>query len=239
MMERFGAAARAGFDAVEFHFPYRWAAADLAERLAEHGLQQVLINAPPGDWDAGERGIAGLPGRQDEFAESIGLAIEYAKTLACPRIHVMAGLAGNADTLAENLSFAATECGRHGLKVLIEALNPTDVPGYMIADTNAALAVREGVGHDNLYLQYDLYHGAMNGEDMATVIRDNLGCIGHIQVAGVSGRHEPDERGGLDYPALFQAIDDLGYTGWIGCEYTPRTTTLEGLGWISGRLPRL
>jgi hydroxypyruvate isomerase len=237
MMERFAVAARAGFRAVEFHFPYQWAAAELSGRLTEHGLEQVLINAPAGDWDAGERGLAGLPGRQGEFADSIGLAIDYARALACPRIHVMAGLAGDdagraRDTLAENLSFAAGECARHGIAVLIEALNPTDVPGYLIADTAEALSVLECAGHGNLYLQYDLYHAAMNGEDMASVVRDNLDVIGHMQVAGVPGRHEPDEQAAIDYAALFRAIDDMGYAGWIGCEYSPRTTTLEGLGWM-------
>ncbi|NQV85319.1 MAG: TIM barrel protein [Rhodospirillales bacterium] len=237
MMDRFQAAAEAGFKAVEFHFPYQWPATDLAEQLAEHGLQQVLINAPPGDWDAGERGIAAVPGRGAEFRDSIALSIEYAKALACPRVHVMAGLQGGdhtgraMETLAENLSFAAEECGRFGISVLIEALNPADVPGYLIGNTFDALAVLEYVGHDNLYLQYDLYHGAMNAEDMPTTIAENLNAISHMQVASMPGRHEPDGQGSLDYPALFTAIDEIGYTGWIGCEYNPRGATLEGLDW--------
>lgn len=241
MMDRFKVAAEAGFRAVEFHFPYQWAAVDLADRLAQHRLEQVLINAPAGDWDAGDRGIGALPGREGEFRDSIGLAIEYARALNCPRIHVMAGLladeAGGAkalDRLAQNLSFAAGECARHGISVLIEALNPTDVPGYLIANSADALAVVDAVRHDHLLLQYDLYHGAMNGEDMVATIRDNLNAIGHMQVAGVPGRHEPDEQASVDYSALFQAIDDFGYGGWIGCEYSPRDGTMEGLGWAKG-----
>lgn len=242
MPDRFQAAREAGFRAVEFHFPYQWPGSDLAGCLDEHGLEQVLINAPPGDWEAGERGIAALPGREGEFRESLGLAIEYAETLNCPQIHVMAGLVDEAgrskalDTFRENLSFAATECERHGVAVLIEALNPVDVPGYLISDTEAARAVVDTVDHDNLFLQYDLYHGAMNGEDMASVIEANLDVIGHMQVAGVPGRHEPDDRCPLDYPALFRAIDGLGYEGWIGCEYSPRSGgsgTLESLGWAT------
>jgi hydroxypyruvate isomerase len=238
MMDRFQPAAEAGFQAVEFHFPYQWAATDLADKLAQHGLQQVLINAPAGDWDAGDRGIGALAGREGELQESIGLAIEYARALNCPRIHVMAGLvadqAGRAkalETFTETLSYAAGECQKHDLTVLVEALNPTDVPGYLIANTQDALAVLEAVGHDHVLLQYDLYHGAMNGEDMVAAIGDNLRAIGHMQVAGIQGRHEPEGPGEVDYPALFKSIDGLGYKGWIGCEYNPRAGTVEGLGW--------
>ncbi|MBT7942946.1 MAG: TIM barrel protein, partial [Alphaproteobacteria bacterium] len=192
MMDRFRAAAEAGFGAVEFQFPYQWPATDLADQLAEHGLQQVLINAPAGDWGAGERGLAALKGRESEFRDSIGLAVEYAKPMACPRIHVMAGLQRDytgrtMDTLVENLTFAADECGRHGISVLIEALNLGDVPGYLISNTTEALAVLDHVGHDNLYLQYDLYHAAMNGEDMVATVGENMHVISHMQVAGTPG----------------------------------------------------
>ncbi len=240
MMDRIDAAAAAGFKGVEFNFPYQWAAAELAERLAEQGLEQVQINAPPGDWDGGDRGLAGLPGRVGEFRESMEKAIGYARTLNCPLVHVMAGVvAGGIDTepametLAGNLNYAAAICQKDGIGVLIEALNPKDVPGYLIGDTAKALSVIEAAGHGNLFLQYDLYHGAINGEDLLASIRDNLGLIRHLQVAGVPGRCEPDAEGGgdIDYPALFDAIDGLGYRGWIGCEYRPRRGTLEGLGW--------
>jgi len=238
MMDRFEAAAEAGFRAVEFHFPYQWPAEDLAAKLTEHGLEQVLINAPPGDWDLGERGIGALAGREGEFQHSIGLAIEYARALGCPRIHVMAGLLADGtgrvkalDTFTENMSYAAEQCAPHGITVLVEALNPTDVPGYLIGKTQDSLGVLEAVGHDTLQIQYDLYHGVMNAEDMPAAIEANLDVIGHMQVAGVPGRHEPDEAASVDYPALFSTIDELGYTGWIGCEYNPRTATLDGLGW--------
>lgn len=243
LMDRFGAAASAGFRAVEFHFPYAWPADELAARLAEHGLRQVQINAPPGDWDAGERGLAGLAGRDEEFRDSIGLAIEHAKALGRPAIHVMAGVVPGEigreqamETLAQNLYFAATACGEEGIRVLIEPLNPLDVPGYLIGHTAQARAVMDVVGHENLSLQFDLYHAAMNGEDLAQAIGDNLSVIGHMQVAGVPGRHEPDTEipgGDVDYPALFAAIDELGYDGWIGCEYRPRAGTVEGLGWAA------
>jgi len=238
MMDRFEAAARAGFKGVEFHFPYQWPAAQLAERLHDHGLKQVQINAPPGDWDGGDRGLAAMPGRVGEFRDSIGQAIEYADALDCGLIHVMAGVPGEPtdrekarEILTENLILAAELCDEKGIKVLIEALNPQDVPGYMIANTMEARTVIDDAGHGNLFLQYDLYHAAMNGEDLLAGVADNLDVIGHIQVAGVPGRHEPDGKCDIDCRALFDAIDGLGYDGWIGCEYKPRAGTVEGLGW--------
>ncbi len=253
LMDRFEAAAKAGFKAVEIQFPYQWPSADLAERLDAFGLRQVLINAPAGDWEAGERGLAALPGREEEFRDSIGQAIDYGRALGCPAVHVMAGvLADDRDrqrameTYAENLAFAAARCSEEGIKVLIEALNPLDAPGYLIANTAEARSVIDAIspggpgGPGNLYMQYDLYHGAMNGEDLIETISANLGVIGHMQVAGVPGRHEPDSHepghsggGDIDYEALFEAIDGLGYTGWIGCEYRPRAGTAEGLGWAA------
>lgn len=237
MLERFGAAAEAGFRGVEMQFPYQWPQRDLAARLAEHGLAQVLINAPPGDRDKGERGIAALPGREREFRDSIALALDYAGALGCRNLHVMAGIPDKTTpqeralaTFAGNLLFAAETCRRSGVRMLIEALNPADAPGYLIGTAAAARAVIERVGHDNLYLQYDLYHGAMTGDDLMATMSDNLDVIGHMQVAGVPGRHEP-VGGAVDWPALFAAIDDCGYEGWIGCEYRPKAGTREGLGW--------
>ena len=249
LMDRFAAAAEAGFKGVEFHFPYQWPAPELAEKLAQHGLAQVQINAPCGDWDAGDRGIAAVAGREGEFRDGIGTAIDYAKALGCPLVHVMAGVMGDEEgerdgareTFIGNLIFAAGAMEKEGIGVLVEPLNPEDVPGYLIGNTPEACSVINAAGHGNLFLQYDLYHGAMNGEDMLAAIRDNLGVIRHMQVAGVAGRCEPDnagpgdksgdQAGGIDYPALFRAIDDLGYGGWIGCEYRPRAGTAEGLGW--------
>ncbi len=239
MMDRFEAAAKAGFKGVEFHFPYRWPARELADRNAGQGLQQVQINAPAGDWEAGERGLAGLPGRDEEFRDSIGLAIDYASALGCPLVHVMAGvLPGDIgreramETFADNLYFAATACAEEGIGVLIEPLNAQDVPGYLIGHTVQAKLVIDVVGHDNLFMQYDIYHGAMNGEDLLAAIEENLDRIRHMQVAGAPGRHEPED-GDIDYGALFETIDGLGYGGWIGCEYRPRAGTVEGLGWAS------
>ena len=241
LMDRFAAAAEAGFKGVEFHFPYRWPAAELAEKLAQHGLAQVQINAPCGDWDAGDRGIAAVPGRQGEFQDSIVMAIEYAQALGCPLVHVMAGVMGDEEgdrgggreTFIGNLIFAAGAMEKEGIGVLVEPLNPKDVPGYLIGNTAEALSVINAAGHRNLFLQYDMYHAAMNGEDVLAGVRDNLGLIRHMQVAGVPGRREPGgkEGGGIDYPALFRAMDDLGYNGWVGCEYRPRAGTVEGLGW--------
>ena len=237
LTERFRAAADAGFKGVETQFPYEWPMDTLAGLLAENGLQQVLINAPPGDREKGERGIAALPGREQEFRASIARAIEYAQALGCPNLHVMAGIPDrktprekSLGAFADNLLFAADACGRAGIRVLVEALNPQDVPGYLIGNTADALDAIERAGHANVYLQYDLYHGAMNGEDLLATVQANLDTIGHMQVAGCPGRHEP-VGATIDYPALFAAIDGLGYAGWIGCEYRPKAGTREGLGW--------
>jgi hydroxypyruvate isomerase len=241
LTERFRTAAEAGFKGVETQFPYAWPQATLAKLLKENGLEQVLINAPPGDWDKGERGIAALLGREREFRASIARAIDYARALGCANLHVMAGIPDKKTprekslrAFADNLLFAADACGRAGIRVLVEALNPKDVPGYLIGGTADALDAIERAGHPNVFLQYDLYHGAMNGEDLLATAQANLDVIAHMQVAGCPGRHEPVGSvagGAIDYPALFAGIDDLGYAGWIGCEYRPRAGTREGLGW--------
>jgi len=240
--DRFAAAAEAGFGGVEVQFPYAWPAQSLADRLAENGLQQVLINAPAGDYEGGERGLAGLAGREEEFRDQLLLAIDYALAMECPRIHVMAGLvptdvdrARAMETFASNLAFAAEACADEGLLVLVEAINRRDVPGYLVGTVAEALKAIETVGRGNLALQYDLYHGAVNGDDLEATVRDNLNVIGHMQVAGFPGRHEPDalSGGGINYPELFAAIDEMGYRGWIGCEYRPRGATLDGFGWAA------
>ncbi len=239
-LERFAAAAQDGFDAVEFLFPYEWPAATLAALLAEHKLQQVLFNAWPGDFAKGERGIGGLPGREAEFRSGFERALEYAAALACPRVHVMAGLvpAGTArETMGpvylENLDWAARRADDAKVDVLIEPINTRDIPGYFLNRQDEAHAVIAEVGSSRLKVQMDLYHCQIVEGDVAMKLRHYLptGRVGHLQIAGVPLRHEPDV-GELNYPYLFDLIDELGYDGWIGCEYRPAAATSAGLGWL-------
>ena len=238
-LDRYAAAARDGFSGVEFLFPYEFAAAELKSRLEEHGLTQALFNAPPGDWEAGERGIACLPGREAEFAEGIAQALAYAKTLQCPRVHVMAGLLpagqGRDDvraTYVANLRLAAREAAKQGVDILIEPINLRDMPGYFLHRQEQAHALLDAVQAGNLKVQMDLYHCQIVEGDVATRLRQYLptGRVAHLQIAGVPARHEPDQ-GELHYPYLFDTIDALGYGGWVGCEYRPAAGTSEGLGW--------
>jgi len=236
-LERFGAAAEAGFKGVEFLFPYAYPADALKDRLAEHGLVQALFNMPPGDWEAGDRGIAALPGRESEFREGVEKAIEYAGALDCTCLHAMAGVvpagAGSAahrETYVENLRLAAQACAAHGMRLVIEAINTRDIPGYFLSRPSQALAVIDEVAGDNLFLLYDVYHAQIMEGYLAETIRANAGRIAHFQIAGVPGRHEPDI-GEINYPFLFEVVDGLSYGGWIGCEYRPRAATREGLGW--------
>ena len=237
-VDRFAAAAHAGFDGIEFLFPYEHAADELAGALRAHGLANVLFNLPPGDWAAGERGMAAIPGREGEFRDSVALALSYAEALRTPRLHVMAGVVpAEADrsayraTYVANLAYAATEAARAGIDVLIEPLNPRDVPGYLVSTQAEAHAIREAVGAANLKVQMDLYHCQIVEGDIATRLRRYLPHVGHIQIAGVPDRHEPDT-GELNYPYLFHLLDDLGYDGWVGCEYRPANGTVAGLGWM-------
>ena len=251
-LDRFAAAARDGFEGVEFLFPYAYAPAELAARLKDNGLQQVLFNAPPGDWDRGERGLACLPGREAEFREGIGKAIAYAQALACPRIHVMAGLVpAGADreslqpTYVANLRWAAAEAGQQGLDVLVEPINTRDIPGFFLNRQDHAHELVAQVGAANVKVQMDLYHCQVVEGDLAMKIRKYLptGRVGHFQIAGVPERHEPDI-GEVNYEYLFQVIDQVaqecGWSGWIGCEYKPRRGatpggTSDGLGWFQRR----
>ena len=239
-LERFGAAARDGFTAVEYLFPYEWPAATLAALLAEHGLQQVLFNAPPGDFANGERGIAGLPGREAEFRSAIERALDYSTALACPRLHVMAGLVGSDSvresmrkTYLKNLEWAAGRAADAKVDVLIEPINTRDIPGYLLNRQDEAHAVIADVGAPNLKVQMDLYHCQIVEGDLAMKLRSYLptGRVGHLQIAGVPQRHEPD-LGELNFPYLFDVIDELGWDGWIGCEYRPAAQTSSGLGWL-------
>ena len=239
-LERFGAARRAGFRAVEFAFAYDHPADAIAARAFEHDLQCVLINAPPGDLGRGERGIAALPGREQEFAESLATALRYASALRCPRIHVMAGVvpsdagddwrARSRSTLVRNLRSACTEARQAGVTLLIEALNPHDVPNYRYSRQAEVHAIREEVGASNLKVQMDFYHTQMVEGGIAAKLEQWLPHIGHIQIAGVPGRHEPDV-GEINYAWLLRRVDELGYDGWVGCEYRPLRDTVSGLAW--------
>jgi hydroxypyruvate isomerase len=237
-LDRFEAAARAGFAGVEFLFPYEHPAREIAARLKAHKLQNVLFNMPPGDWAAGERGIASIPGRENEFRAGVEQALAYAQALGTPRLHAMAGLlADGADrarhraTYIQNLRYACSAAQRHGITVLIEPINTRDIPGYFLNTQAEAHAIREEVGAPNLKVQMDFYHVQIMEGDIAMKVRRWLPHIGHIQIAGVPERNEPDT-GELDYGYLFRLLDTLGYEGWLGCEYRPARTTAEGLGWM-------
>jgi hydroxypyruvate isomerase len=241
-LDRFGEAARAGFRAVEFAFAYDVPERIIAARLAEHGLQCVLINAPPGDYAAGERGIAALPGREDEFAASFATALRYASALGCPRIHVMAGVIAAERrpearaTYIGNLRHACAAARERGAMVTIEALNARDVPNYLFSTVSEAHAIREAVGAPNIKAQMDFYHTQIAEGDLARKLERWLPHIGHIQIAGTPGRHEPDV-GEINYRWLLAHVDALGYDGWVGCEYRPLTTTAAGLSWRDRLVP--
>lgn len=246
-LERFGEAAGAGFRAVEFAFPYDYQARDVADRLKAHKLDTVLINAPPGDWKLGDRGIASLPEREHEFAASMVTALRYAKVIACPRIHVMAGVApAGAEpddlerrrrTFIRNLRHACSEAAEQGATILIEPLNTEDNPGYFLTSQAQAHAIREEVRAPNLKVQMDLYHTQIMEGNVTAKLRRWMPHIGHLQIAGVPGRHEPDV-GELNYQYLFKIIDELKFDGYVGCEYKPAQSTHAGLGWFYTLLER-
>jgi len=236
-LDRFAAAAACGFKAVEYLSPYEHPPEVIAEQLNRHGLEQALFNMPPGDWAAGERGIAVLPGREQEFRDGVEQALLYAKTTKCRILHAMAGLrpAGRDPAEAErvyiaNLGHAADRLAREGITVIIEPINTRDIPGYFLNTTIQAMSVIERVGHPNLKLQLDLYHVQIMEGDLAHRIRALAGRYEHVQIAGNPGRHEPDV-GEINYPFLFDLFDEIGYSGWIGCEYRPESETTAGLGW--------
>jgi len=251
-LDRFAAASKDGFKAVEYLFPYAFDAQELKQRLHDNGLQQVLFNAPPGDWDAGERGLACLPGRESEFQSGFLKALDYAEVLNCPRIHVMAGLKPQGldtttleKTYIQNIAWAASEAQKSGRDVLIEPINTRDIPGFFLNYQNQAHDIVQRIGADNVKVQMDLYHCQIMEGDLATKIRHYLptGRVGHFQIAGVPMRHEPD-LGELNHPYLFDVIDEVsaacGWEGWIGCEYRPArgavpNGTHEGLGWLHQR----
>jgi hydroxypyruvate isomerase len=249
-VDRFAAAAGDGFEAVECQFPYAVDRADLAARLRDQGLRQVLLNAPPGDWDAGERGLAALPGREAEFRRSFDTALAYAEALDCPRIHVMAGLVDGAvdrgratACYVANLAWAAAQAADAGRSLTIEPINPRDMPGYFLQRQDDALDTLRAVGAANVQVQLDLYHCQIVEGDLTRRLREGLagGHVGHLQVAGVPDRHEPDG-GEIDVGWLFDEIDSLSaahrWSGWVGLEYRPRGgaapgATSAGLRWCA------
>ena len=241
-LDRFSAAAKDGFKGIEFLFPYSHLVGDIRSRLDQHGLTQALFNCPPGDWAAGERGIACLPGREEEFRRGMERALGYAHVLGNQCLHVMAGLlpaererTRYRDIYLNNLAYASRQAAEQGVTVLIEPINTRDMPGYFLNRQDDAHAICREVGASNLKVLFDLYHCQIVEGDLATKMKRDLGGIGHMQIAGVPERHEPDS-GEVNYPYLFSLMDELGYDGWVGCEYRPRVGTSEGLNWINSWL---
>ena len=237
-LDRFEHAAKAGFKAVEFLFPYAWPAEEIKARLDAHGLQLVLHNLPAGDWDAGERGIACLPDRVDEFRNGVGRAIAYAKQLGVGQLNCLAGKVPSGvpepmlrATFVSNLRHAAAELKAANLKLLIEPINTFDIPGFYLQRTAQAISILDEVGAPNAYLQYDAYHMQRMEGELAATIEKHLARIAHIQIADNPGRHEPGT-GEIDHGFLFRHLDRIGYAGHVGCEYKPATTTEAGLGWL-------
>jgi len=237
-LERFKAASEAGFKGVEFLFPYAYPKEQLREQLDQHGLSQILHNLPAGDWAKGERGIAIFPERIGEFQDGVGQAIEYAKALGCKQLNCLAGIApagSDPDILREtfvaNLRFASQQLEAQGIKLLVEAINTFDIPGFYLSRTQQTLDLIETCGCDNIYYQYDIYHMQRMEGELAATIKNNLPRIAHMQLADNPGRNEPGS-GEINYPYLFDFIDALGYEGWIGCEYKPAATTSAGLSWL-------
>lgn len=236
-LDRFQAAAQAGFGAVEFLFPYDYPAETVAGRLHAAGLVQALFNLPPGDFAAGERGMAAIPGREEEFRNSVPLALTYARALNCKALHAMSGITKGLDratceaSFIANIGFAADCLAADGITLLIEPINDRNMPGYFISHQSEALDLIARVDRPNVALQLDLYHAQIMDGDLTRLIESMAGRYRHVQIASVPERHEPDE-GEVNYPHLFAALDSIGYDGWIGCEYNPRGDTRAGLGWF-------
>ncbi|MEM7745208.1 MAG: 2-oxo-tetronate isomerase [Pseudomonadota bacterium] len=231
-LDRFAAAATAGFPGVEYLFPYEYAAEDIREALDGAGLAQALFNCPPGDWEAGERGMASVPGRGAEFRESIERALSYAEVLKPERIHIMAGNAGGPGAQAAYIDSLAWAAERAPDQIfVVEPINSRDMPGYFLNRSDQAIAILDTVGAPNLMLQFDLYHAQIMEGDLTRRLERLIDRIGHVQIASVPDRHEPDT-GELDMTYMFAALDRLGYAGWVGAEYRPIGRTEDGLGWL-------
>ncbi|GEA16498.1 MAG: hydroxypyruvate isomerase [Moorella sp. (in: firmicutes)] len=238
-LERFNAARKAGFRAVEFLFPYEYAINDIKSLLIENNLQAVLFNLPAGDWAAGERGIAADPGRKEEFRAGVRQAVEWADQLNVPRLNCLAGKMNQAfsreehwQTLIENVRYAAQALAGNDLKLMIEPINHYDVPGFFLNTTRQALQLINEVNMPNVYLQYDLYHAQKEEGNLTVTLRENIQRVGHIQIADNPGRHQPGT-GEINYPFLLREIDNLGYEGYVSLEYIPEPDTLNSLGWIT------
>lgn len=236
-MQRFAAAAGHGFGAVEFLFPYEFPAPDIAAELKKHRLTQALFNLPPGDWTKGDRGLAALPGREADFATALETALGYARALDCRRIHVMSGLiATGADlslmrrTYVDNLKRAADRTAKENLTLCLEPINRRDIPGYFLNTTTEAATVIADVGAPHVKIQFDLYHCQVTEGDLVRRAEKLLPLIGHVQIAGNPDRNEPDV-GEANHLYVLDALDRLGWDGYVGLEYKPRTTTAAGLGW--------
>jgi hydroxypyruvate isomerase len=240
-LERFAAAAQAGFTGVEYLVPYDFPADAIAEELRKHKLENVLFNMPPGNWGAGDRGLASVPGREEEFRAGVATAIAYATRLKTVRVHAMAGIAPAGvsqaavqTTYIANLKYAAAEVAKHGITLLIEAINTRDMPGFFLNTQAQSYAVVEEVGAPNLKMQMDLYHMQIMEGDLETKLRKYAAVCGHVQVASVPQRHEPDT-GEVRDSYLLDVLDEIGYSGWVGCEYRPAGKTVDGLGWLRRR----
>jgi hydroxypyruvate isomerase len=238
-LDRFESAAKAGFSGVEYLFPYAYEKEQLVEKLRKNRLVQVLHNLPAGNWENGERGIACLPDRVNEFQDGVGKAIEYATALGCKQVNCLVGFAPEGvtplklhGTVVDNVSFAAAKLKQAGIRLLIEPCNTRDMPGFYLNRTAQALEILKAVGSDNVYIQYDVYHAQVMEGDLANTIEKNLAHIAHIQIADNPGRHEPGT-GEINYPYLFAHLDRIGYSGWVGCEYKPAARTEEGLRWLT------
>jgi hydroxypyruvate isomerase len=238
-LDRFSMAAEAGFRAVEFLFPYEYPAAEIKKRLDDNALAMALFNLPVGDWAAGDRGMACDPNQVGRCRDGVGTAIEYAKALGCSQLHLMAGLrppqvdeALLRETYIGNLKFAAAALARHGLTLLIEAINTRDMPGFYLNRSSQAFEIMRAVNAPNLLFQYDVYHMQIVEGDLAHTIEEHLPHIGHVQIADTPGRHEPGT-GEINYGFLLDRLDALGYRGWVGCEYRPAAGTTDGLGWAA------
>ena len=243
-LERFSRAAKAGFTAVEYMFPFDWPKEQVVDALKENGLKQILHNIPCGDWAGGDRGIACLPDRKEEFREGVSLAIEYAKALECKNLNCLAGLTPQGiskekiqETLIDNLRFAAEALEKEGIYLLVEALNHQDIQGFHLVHTQEVLQLLDEINHPNIRLQYDCYHMQVMEGNLIKTISENVSRLGHIQIADNPGRNEPGT-GEINFINLFNAIDSSGYSGWIGCEYLPIGKTEDGLGWINSYLKR-
>jgi hydroxypyruvate isomerase len=235
-LDRFGAAADAGFDAVEYLFPYEFKPDEIAKRLQVHGLTQALFNMPPGDWGKGERGMAAIPGREIEFRDGVAKALVYAAATGVKRLHMMSGMIepdrpDAVKTYRDNVAYAARECSRIGIDVLLEPINGRNMPGYFMNDFNKATALIGELALSNVKLQFDIYHRQIIHGDVTMALRALMPITGHIQIASVPSRHEPTTEE-LNDVFLFSELDRLNYSGFVGCEYNPRAGTLDGLGWF-------